>query len=83
MKVSEKQLGDSLGVSRDDIRLLALAGTIEAATRDTDGVYRYETTDTKIAVLLAKSPEQRRAAGVRDTRSYTEAELKARIGRAQ
>ena len=82
MKVTEKQLGDMLGVSRSDIRELALVNIIEAASRDTDGVHRYETTDTKIAALLTKSPEQRRAVGVNDTRSYSQAELKAKIGRA-
>lgn len=70
------------GVSRSDVRELALVNLIEAASRDTDNVFRYETTDVKIAALLAKSPEQRRAAGVNDTRSYSQAELKAKIGRA-
>lgn len=63
-KLSRGDLGRLLGVGRRAIEQLAQAGTIEKP--DTAGFY--ESTDPKIAALLAKTPAQRRAAGVADNR---------------
>lgn len=63
-KLSRGQLGQLLGVGRREVERLTQAGLIERP--DTAGFY--ESTDTNIAALLAKTPVQRRAAGVPDNR---------------
>ena len=59
MYLTNKELSDSLNITRNYLRRLAKAGTIEGTVTTPNGDIKFDTTLPKLARILAMTPEER------------------------